>query len=39
VCYSSAELGTSVTRVDLVVASPDDMARYEGLLEALLSRP
>jgi hypothetical protein len=39
VCFSSAELGTSLKRVELVVASPDDLARYEALFGALRSKP
>jgi hypothetical protein len=38
VCFSSAELGTSLTTVDLVVVSPEEMARYEGLFEGLVAR-
>jgi hypothetical protein len=38
VCFSSAELGTSLTTVDLVVVSPDEMARYEDLFEDLIAR-
>ena len=39
VCYSSAELGTSVKRVYLMLHSPDEMGRYEGLLQQILKRP
>ena len=30
ICYSSAELGTTVRRVHLLLPSPDELARYEG---------
>ncbi len=36
VCYSSAELGTSLRRVHLLLPSPDDMTRYESLLQRLV---
>ena len=35
VCYSSAELGTTLRRVHLLLASPDELARYESLLQGL----
>lgn len=36
VCYSSAELGTSLKRVHLLLASPDELGRYEGLLQGIV---
>jgi O-acetyl-ADP-ribose deacetylase (regulator of RNase III) len=36
VCYSAAEMGTSLKRVHLLVPSPDELARYEALLPGLL---
>ena len=38
VCYSSAELGTSVRRVHLLLPSPDEMALYEGLLQGMMRK-
>lgn len=38
ICYSSAELGTSVRRVHLLLSSPDEMARYEGLLQGMMKK-
>jgi hypothetical protein len=38
VCYSSAELGTTVCRVHLLLSSPLELGRYEILLRALLDR-
>ena len=38
VCYSSAELETTVRRVHLLLPSPGDLAVYEALLHALLER-
>lgn len=38
VCYSSAELGTSVRRVHLLLSSPDEMARYETLLQGMMRK-
>lgn len=35
VCYSSAELETSVRRVHLLLSSPVELGRYEALLQAL----
>jgi hypothetical protein len=35
VCYSSAELGTTLRRVHLLLASPHELARYETQLQAL----
>jgi hypothetical protein len=36
VCYSSAEMGTTVRRVHLLLASPDELSRYEALLQGLM---
>jgi len=36
VCYSSAELGTSLRRVHLLLPSPEELARYEALLQRLV---
>lgn len=38
VCYSSAELGTTVRRVHLLLSSPQEMARYEACLQALMRK-
>jgi len=38
VCYSSAELGTSLRRVYLLLPSPADLGRYESLLHELMSQ-
>jgi hypothetical protein len=38
VCYSSAELGTSLRRVHLLLPSPEEMRRYEALLHGLMQR-
>jgi hypothetical protein len=35
VCLSAAELGTSLKHVHLLLPSPDELARYEGLLTSL----
>lgn len=37
-CYSSAELGTTVRRVHLLLPSPAELGRYEALLQALMDR-
>jgi O-acetyl-ADP-ribose deacetylase (regulator of RNase III) len=37
VCYSAAELGTSVRQVHLLLPSRQELQRYEGLLQALLA--
>lgn len=38
VCYSAAELETTVRRVHLLLPSPADLARYEKLLQALVEK-
>jgi hypothetical protein len=38
VCYTAAELGTSVRQVHLLLPSPQEMQKYEGLLQGLLAR-
>lgn len=38
ICYSSAELGTSLRRVSLLLSSPEELARYEGLLHGLVDK-
>ena len=38
VCYSSAELGTTLRRVHLLLPSPEELVRYEALLQALVER-
>ena len=38
VCYSSAELETTVKRVHLLLPSPSEMEIYEALLHSLLER-
>jgi hypothetical protein len=38
VCYSTAELGTSLRRVSLLVPSPEELERYQGLLKGLVER-
>ena len=38
ICYSSAELGTTVRRVHLLLPSPEELTRYEGLLQALVEK-
>jgi hypothetical protein len=35
-CYSSAELGTSLRRVHLLLHSPDELRRYESLLPSVI---
>jgi O-acetyl-ADP-ribose deacetylase (regulator of RNase III) len=35
VCYTAAELGTTVRQVHLMLPSPQELQRYEGLLQAL----
>ena len=37
VCYSSAELGTSLRRVHLMLPSPEELARYEALLSQVVA--
>ena len=39
VCYSSAELGTPLRRVHLMLASAQDLAEYERILQELPLRP
>ncbi len=38
VCYSSAELSTTVRRVHLLLPSPLELGRYEALLQALADK-
>ena len=38
VCYSSAELDTTVRRVHLLLSSPPELGRYEALLRALTDK-
>lgn len=38
VCYTSAELGTTVKRVFLLIPSPDEMERYQALLKVLIEK-
>lgn len=38
VCYSSAELQTTVRRVHLLLSSPGELGRYEALLRALTDK-
>ena len=38
ICYSSAELGTSLKRVHLLLASHGDLSRSEEILRRLLGR-
>jgi hypothetical protein len=38
VCYSSAELGTSLRRIHLLLPSPEELARYESLLAQVVDR-
>jgi hypothetical protein len=38
VCYSAAELETTVRRVHLLLASPGELTRYEALLRALTDK-
>jgi hypothetical protein len=38
VCYTAAELGTSVRRVSLLVPSPEELERYQGLLKGLVEK-
>jgi O-acetyl-ADP-ribose deacetylase (regulator of RNase III) len=38
VCYSSAELETTVRRVHLLLPSPAELERYEALLQALVDK-
>ena len=37
VCYTAAELGTSVRRVYLLLASPEELGRYEALVSEVMS--
>lgn len=37
-CYTTAELGTTLRRVFLLIASPDEMERYQALLKAIVER-
>lgn len=36
ICYSAAELGTTLRRVWLLLPSPAELQRYQGLLEILM---
>ena len=38
VCYSSAEMGTTLRRVHLLLPSPEELLRYEVLLQTLVER-
>jgi hypothetical protein len=38
VCYSTAEMGSSIRRVHLLLRSPDELSRYEELLPSLSQR-
>jgi O-acetyl-ADP-ribose deacetylase (regulator of RNase III) len=38
VCYSSAELGTTLRRVFLLIPSPDEMESYQTLLKGLVEK-
>ena len=38
VCYSSAELGTSLRRVHLLLSSPEELSRYEALLSQVVDK-
>jgi O-acetyl-ADP-ribose deacetylase (regulator of RNase III) len=38
VCYSSAELETTVRRVHLLLPSPSELSRYEALLQTLADK-
>lgn len=38
VCYSSVELGTSLRRVSLLLSSPEELGRYEALLQHLVDK-
>ena len=38
VCYSAAELGTSLRRVHLLLPSPEELARYEALLSQVVDK-
>lgn len=38
VCYSSAELGTSLRRVHLLLPSPEELSRYEALLSQVVDK-
>ena len=38
VCYSAAELETTVHRVHLLLPSPSELARYEALLQTLVDK-
>jgi hypothetical protein len=38
VCYSSAELGTSLRRVHLLLPSAEELARYEALLSQVVDK-
>jgi len=38
VCYSSAELATSLRRVHLLLPSPEELARYEALLAQVVDK-
>lgn len=37
-CYTAAEMGTTLRRVFLLIASPDEMERYQALLKAIVER-
>lgn len=38
ICYTAAELGTSVRQVHLLLPSPQELRKYEDLLQGLVSR-
>jgi len=38
VCYTSAEMGTTLRRVHLLLPSPEELVRYEVLLQTLVER-
>jgi hypothetical protein len=38
VCYTAAELGTTVKRVSLLIPSPEELERYQGLLKGLVEK-
>ena len=37
-CYTTAELGTTLRRVFLLISSPDEMERYQALLKAIVEK-
>lgn len=38
VCYTAAELGTTLKRVSLLIPSPEELERYQGLLKGLVEK-